>query len=422
MADARRRPVAPVRKLVAGVLGTLAAFIVLFGAGMQSWAIVALGVAVVVLAISLVAVTTIRGGARAWVQGTAHVVSASPPPTGATYGRCELQILIEAPGLPGASIKVREPRVPVTKWPDRGANLPISVAVDDIRHVRIRWDDVLTHADAAAAGFVSTSEPDVGTDPIDDDELFAEEEPPWARRHDDTFPGAEPVTADLTDDLGGGIRDEPVVVHQAPGGPIVLEGTLVEPTAEPRAVPLPRRATASPDHNGGPAANGSASTEATADAAGDDSGEPAPDALIDDDILGDFITTFPSANPGRSGSIHGVGMTLLVADLDRSIQFYRDMLGFHEIDKGEGNAVLASGDTRIVLRTLSDLGPTGPRTVHLNLEVGDVTAMYEELKAKGVKFTYGPRSVNRGAKLDLWAAAFRDPDGHGIALTQWRGH
>jgi hypothetical protein len=28
--------------------------------------------------------------------------------------------------------------------------------------------------------------------------------------------------------------------------------------------------------------------------------------------------------------------------------------------------------------------------------------------------------VNRGAKLDLWAAAFRDPDGHGIALTQWR--
>ena len=37
-----------------------------------------------------------------------------------------------------------------------------------------------------------------------------------------------------------------------------------------------------------------------------------------------------------------------------------------------------------------------------------------------MRFTYAPRVVNRGSKLEVWAAAFRDPDGHGIALTQWR--
>ncbi|GAA4713961.1 VOC family protein [Phytohabitans rumicis] len=411
MADGRRRPIAPVRKLVAAVLATFAAFVMLFGAGMQSWAIVAVGVAVLVLAISLVLVNTIRGGARAWVAGTAHVMSATEPPASSTYGRCELQIVIDAPGLPAASIKVRDSRVPVAKWPLPGVTLPIMVAVDDLRHVRILWDDALTHAEAAAGMGGPRDYPD-------DDILFEEDEPPWARRAPDPpFPGpdsGEPITADLTDDLGGGIRDEPVVVHQTPGGPIVLEGTVVEPSGDPRGVPLPRRARSG--QNGG---NGA--TTAVAEPPSKEEEEPEAPAPEDtDDGLDDLITAYPSARPGPGGSIHGVGVTVLVTDLARSVAFYRDMLGFYEIDGGDGNAVLASGDTRLVLRQISDVSPAGPRTVHLNLEVGDVTAMHDELKAKGVRFTYAPRPVNKGAKLELWAAAFKDPDGHGIALTQWR--
>jgi catechol 2,3-dioxygenase-like lactoylglutathione lyase family enzyme len=136
--------------------------------------------------------------------------------------------------------------------------------------------------------------------------------------------------------------------------------------------------------------------------------------------LGDLITAYPSARPGPTGSIHGVGVTMLVTDLARSVAFYRDMLGFYEIDGGDGNAVLASGDTRVVLRAVRDVAPVNRRLVHLNLEVGDVNAVYHELKSKGVRFTYAPRAVNRGERLEVWAAAFRDPDGHGIAITQWR--
>jgi len=131
------------------------------------------------------------------------------------------------------------------------------------------------------------------------------------------------------------------------------------------------------------------------------------------------ITAYPSARPGPAGSIHGVGLTVLVTDLDRSVQFYRDVLGFFEIDRGEGNTVLASGDTRLVLRTVTGLAAAG-RVIYLNLEVGDVQGVYRELRAKGVLFAHEPMVVNHGEKLELWSATFHDPDGHNVAITQWR--
>jgi catechol 2,3-dioxygenase-like lactoylglutathione lyase family enzyme len=495
-----------VRKLVAAVLGTFATFVILFGCGMPSWAIVALGVALLVLAVGLGLVTTVRSGARAWVAGIAHVHSVSEPPASSVFGRCELQIVLDAPGLPPRSIRVRDPRVPVTKWPSPGAALPIMVAIDDPRHVRILWDEVLTHTAAAERPDLPPEFDDL--DPLGDDVLIEEDIPPWRRRGaDDGYrptPTTEPASADLGDDLRG-LREEPVVVHHTPGGTIVLEGSLVEP---PAAVPLPRRAKPSPGPTRGerfPTANSPypAAPERTEtdrldadrietdwvppdrfetdpverrrvpdDRMPDDRMPAAPlddidididdpalrydhpddrlsqhDRLIEDDrldehdrliedeplidtgrpgdddvaILADLVANPPSAQVGGSGPINGVGITLLVTDLDRSVEFYRDLLGFFEIDGGEGNAVLASGATRIVLRGIPDVAPINRRLVHLNLEVGDVEAVYEELRSKGVRFTYAPRAVNRGAKLELWAAAFRDPDGHGIALTQWRG-
>jgi catechol 2,3-dioxygenase-like lactoylglutathione lyase family enzyme len=559
-----------VRKLVAAVLGTVATFIVLFGAGMSSWTIVALGVALLILSVALVLVTSVRSGARAWVTGIGHVHSVSEPPASSTFGRCELQIVIDAPGLPPRSIKVRDPRVPVAKWPDPGATLPIMVAIDDQRHVRILWDEVMTHAEAAARGGLPPEFDDY--DPAADDLLIEEDAPPWEQRTpDDDYLGptaGERMAADLPAE-GGRLYEEPVVVRQTPGGTLVLEGTLVEPSP---TTPLPRRPKPSPgptvtrpsptraaaqsgpaptaakpgpgptvgetspgrsgsepdaepdaamsraampdaatpetatpetaapgaagptgpvaaasappldeidiDIDGPPAAYsprpGSSPfladqsgpspyvtdsyqflddvpppagerpgrpvdqpAEATqpgrqAPPAGSDGPEPdgseplaaAPsggDAPDDDPILAGLPDTPPEGAAGDTGRpIHGVGITLLVADLDRSVAFYRDMLGFLEIDGGEGNAVLASGATRIVLRAIRDVAPINRRLVHLNLDVDDVEAAHAELKAKGVRFTYAPRAVNRGAKLELWAAAFRDPDGHGIALTQWR--
>jgi catechol 2,3-dioxygenase-like lactoylglutathione lyase family enzyme len=109
-----------------------------------------------------------------------------------------------------------------------------------------------------------------------------------------------------------------------------------------------------------------------------------------------------------------------VTDLDRSRRFYRDLLGFHEIDSGRGNAVLASGDTRLVLRVVTEVSAVRARPVHLNLEVGDVNAMHAELAGQGARFVHGPRVVARGEKLELWAASLADPDGHSVDISQWR--
>jgi resuscitation-promoting factor RpfA len=81
--------------------------------------------------------------------------------------------------------------------------------------------------------------------------------------------------------------------------------------------------------------------------------------------------------------------------------------------------VLARGESRILLKRVSDLQPVDRRIVHLNLEVPDVQAAYEELKTKNVEFVHKPRVVSQGEQLELWAAMFRDPDGHAIALTRW---
>lgn len=442
MANASR-PVAPARKLIAAVLGTVATFVTLFGLGMTSWAIVALGVALLVLAAALFTVRA--GGGRAWVVGEAHVQNVTEPPTAYAFGRCELTLVLDAPGLPPRSRKMVEPRVPVAKWPSPGDTLPVRVAMDDQRRIRILWDQVPTHAEAAAdlgGGFDES-------DPLDEilagqqTPPWAQESPPWvregaplvqegppcARRSEDDTPPPED-----NDPLPTGLPDEPetpptprepVVVRQTPGGLIVLEGTLVEAPAGSPYSPRTSPATPRPRTEEQPepeAANDPVDIplDGSEPARYDLDGELADGSaseLGEQDL--DLIPGTADA-PGLDRAINGIGITLLVTDLVRSVAFYTDVLGFYEIDGGDHNAVLASGSTRLVLREITEAAPLNRRLVHVNLEVSDIDAAYERLLAEGVRFTYAPRVVNRGARLEVWAAAFRDPDGHGIALTEWR--
>jgi catechol 2,3-dioxygenase-like lactoylglutathione lyase family enzyme len=138
-----------------------------------------------------------------------------------------------------------------------------------------------------------------------------------------------------------------------------------------------------------------------------------------------YVASYLSDEPEDSqpglGGVHNVSVTLIVADLRRSLTFYRDLLGLTEIDSGVGSAVLASGNARILLRQVTDTRPVDRRVVHLNLEVDDVHEAYERLRREGVEFMHPPRVVSQGEQLEQWAATLRDPDGHAIALTRWEG-
>ena len=242
------RPIAPVRKLVAAVLGTIAVFVMVFGLGLASWAIVALGAALLVLSVALAMVNVVRRGARAWVTGYAQVKAISEPPLTSTYGRAELQIVVVAPGLPTTEVLVRDPRVPVAKWPRVGDSLPVTVDVDDMRRVRIDWVQANERSDDGDPPPPPSFEP--ADDYPDDDLLGDVEPPPWTNRDRQWGQGPEepppPPAADYADETTDEttvLPDSPVIVHDTPAGP-VLEGQFVDHDETPST--LPRRPTSGP--------------------------------------------------------------------------------------------------------------------------------------------------------------------------------
>jgi len=103
---------------------------------------------------------------------------------------------------------------------------------------------------------------------------------------------------------------------------------------------------------------------------------------------------------------------LYVSEMERSLGFYRDVLGVPL--QGDGDWQEASlGGTRFALhRTHEGIGPLSSGTVHVNLEVADVDAAAERLSAAGVDV--------RETMRDEWGSALEltDPDGYRLYLFQ----
>jgi hypothetical protein len=191
-----RGPDLPARDVVAWTAGTAAIYLILFGAGIGSWWVAALGVLPIAGVIAAYAVLVVRARAPVWVSATIHVVTVSSPPESEEYGRCELKGIVEAPGVPPAMVTVRDPRVPVAKWPEAGATLPVMARADDPRRLRIMWDDVLTHAEATAG----LAEDHLGHVDDDADDRVDDDAP--SRWHADLDP--PPITEEELAALGAG--------------------------------------------------------------------------------------------------------------------------------------------------------------------------------------------------------------------------
>jgi resuscitation-promoting factor RpfA len=419
---ARRRPgLVAVRRIIAGAFLFVGLFVLCFGLGNGRQSVMVTGVAIVVLAFIGRLAAGLRRNPREWSEGTGLVVDVNEPPPESRYGRCTMHLVVDVAGLPTETVLVDEARVAVESWPRPGQELPIQVAADDVHTVKVLWRN---RAGAAASGQDGGDLDGIG------EAFWADDQPPPVPAEP---PGSHrdppPETAVIDFDL-----DAPPVDPLRPVPTPAAESTEDEgqvdhdspPVPRPRPSPRPRRPRLTRAAQAATAATGAAAAAAVvpAAAAGTAAATLEPDPPVRPTrprpAVDDLVTTYPSAHPGPAGAINGVGVTIVVSDLDRSVAFYRDTLGFYEVDGGEGNVVLASGETRLLLRQAANLGAVKTRLVHLNLEVADVDAMYAELKSNGIRFTYPPKPVNRSARLELWGAAFQDPDGHGIAITQWR--
>lgn len=103
---------------------------------------------------------------------------------------------------------------------------------------------------------------------------------------------------------------------------------------------------------------------------------------------------------------------LYVRDMERSLAFYRDVLGIPL--EGDDTWVEAHlGATRFALHLAhGGVGELGSGTVHLNLEVASAAEAAERLRAADVEVGETMR--------DEWGTAVEvvDPDGYRIALFQ----
>ena len=129
--------------------------------------------------------------------------------------------------------------------------------------------------------------------------------------------------------------------------------------------------------------------------------------------------TEPEEAESRATPVYGHGLLvqLQVQDLDRSVRFYTDVLGFRVTERRDDLQFvhLDCGVEGLQLG-LSGGGtqPPAPGSVVLNFNVtGDVDAVRADLEKRGVRFS-GPTQVIPG-KVRL--AGFADPDGYRLRLA-----
>ena len=86
-----------------------------------------------------------------------------------------------------------------------------------------------------------------------------------------------------------------------------------------------------------------------------------------------------------------------VADMDKAVKFYRDVLGLKVKFESPGWSEFVTGETTLALHPASDKNPAGK--VELGFTVADVEAFYRDMSAKGVLFSMPPKEAGfrRGA-------------------------
>jgi len=94
-----------------------------------------------------------------------------------------------------------------------------------------------------------------------------------------------------------------------------------------------------------------------------------------------------------------------VADMDRAVSFYRDVLGLPLKFQSPGWSEFATGDTTLALHPASEKNPAG--SVELGFKVADLDRFHQEMSAKGVQFSMPPTKQDFGGYL----AQFVDSEG-----------
>jgi lactoylglutathione lyase len=155
----------------------------------------------------------------------------------------------------------------------------------------------------------------------------------------------------------------------------------------------------------------------------------------------------PKGPAGSSVRVTGTIHTgLQVSDLETSLRFYRDLLGFEQVatrvagDPYLGELVGYPGvelhvaflrfpasehilellEYRNVPRQAVDTGTANPGTAHVCVSVDDLRSVHRTLRDAGVEFVSEPVLVTSGPNKGRIAVYGKDPDGIRVEFLQLR--
>jgi catechol 2,3-dioxygenase-like lactoylglutathione lyase family enzyme len=103
--------------------------------------------------------------------------------------------------------------------------------------------------------------------------------------------------------------------------------------------------------------------------------------------------------------IENITPILSIRDMAASRQFYMEKLGFREAEWGDDNFTSINRDNRGLYLCKGEQGNPGT-WIWIGFD-GDIFALYEELKTKGVKVKQPPTNHPWAIEMQI-----EDPDGH----------
>jgi lactoylglutathione lyase len=108
--------------------------------------------------------------------------------------------------------------------------------------------------------------------------------------------------------------------------------------------------------------------------------------------------------------------TMIVKDMDESIKFYREVMGFEidsQYDLGPAGAItLLKGEGETMIEVIENPRDE-PGLFSIGMDVEDLDTTLKEIKSKGAKVTMEPTPITVGV-----LAFIEDPNGVRIALIQ----
>ena len=113
-------------------------------------------------------------------------------------------------------------------------------------------------------------------------------------------------------------------------------------------------------------------------------------------------------------------VALTSADPATLVAWYREVLGLPVLFEASGMTFFQSGATRLMIGPNHHGAKIGGEDVTLYFEPRDWSAAETALAERGVVFTHDAQVLQRAPGRELALRAFKDPEGHSLALLGWR--